>query len=81
VNLAGAAAFVFERQLVVAVNASAPGVRQKAMNVERRSFMLMICSCDMCIWDIKMVVSMVEIEIHVGRSEQHVNEIEYSVSK
>lgn len=26
----------------MAVNASAPGVRQNAMNVERRSFMLMI---------------------------------------
>lgn len=38
-NLAGAAAFFFERALVLVVNASAPGVRQKAMNVERRSFM------------------------------------------
>jgi len=49
-NFVGAATFVFERELVVAVNASAPGVRQKAMNVERRSFILMIVLFDICLW-------------------------------
>lgn len=47
--LDGAATFVFERERVVAVKASAPGVRQKAMNVERRSFILMIVLL-ICVW-------------------------------
>lgn len=37
--------------MLPAVNASAPGVRQKAMNVERRSFMfkLFVLLISMCI--------------------------------
>ena len=43
-NFADAATYCFfERALVVVVNATVPGVRQNAMKVERRSFMLVLC--------------------------------------